>query len=76
MRYTKKRQIPNLFSAWSAYAYHLGGSLNTASVNNQIEQAMTLQPYPEKLDCKVPALNGSKDGQVIAAANLKGPDYL
>ena len=30
------------------------------------------QPYLEKLDCKVLALNGSKDVQVIAATNLKG----
>ncbi len=30
------------------------------------------QPYLEKLNCKVLALNGSKDVQVIAAPNLKG----
>ena len=30
------------------------------------------QPYLEKLDCKVLALNGSKDVQVIAVTNLKG----
>jgi uncharacterized protein len=61
-------------------------NMNTSGINNQIEQAMTAlnskwykyfisfnpQPYLEKLDCKVLALNGSKDVQVIAATNLKG----
>jgi pimeloyl-ACP methyl ester carboxylesterase len=61
-------------------------SRDTASINGQITEAMTAlnskwykyfisfnpQPYLEKLDCKVLALNGSKDVQVIAATNLKG----
>ena len=61
-------------------------SRDTAGINHQIIQAMTAlngrwykyfisfnpQPYLEKLDCKVLALNGSKDVQVIAATNLKG----
>ena len=61
-------------------------SQDTAAINNQITQALTAlnsrwyryfisfnpQPYLEKLDCKVLALNGSKDVQVIAASNLKG----
>jgi hypothetical protein len=61
-------------------------SQDTTSINRQIIQAMTAlnskwykyfisfnpQPYLEKLDCKVLALNGSKDVQVIAATNLKG----
>jgi uncharacterized protein len=61
-------------------------NLNTTSINDQIGQAMTAlnnkwykyfisfnpQPYLEKLDCKVLAMNGSKDVQVIAATNLKG----
>jgi len=60
--------------------------LDTAGINHQVEQAMTAlnskwykyfisfdpQPYLEKLNCKVLALNGSKDVQVIAATNLKG----
>lgn len=60
--------------------------LDTASINNQIGQAMTAlngkwykyfisfnpQPYLEKMDCKVLALNGSKDVQVIAVTNLNG----
>ena len=55
-------------------------------IDNQISQAITAlnskwykyfisfnpQPYLEKLDCKVLALNGSKDVQVIASTNLKG----
>ena len=59
---------------------------DTATINLQITQAMTAlnskwykyfisfnpQPYLEKLDCKVLALNGNKDVQVIAATNLKG----
>ena len=61
-------------------------SQDTSSINRQVIQAMTAlntkwykyfisfnpQPYLEKLDCKVLALNGSKDVQVIAATNLKG----
>jgi uncharacterized protein len=56
------------------------------NLNNLITQAMATlhskwykyfisfnpQPYLENLDCKVLALNGSKDVQVIAATNLKG----
>jgi pimeloyl-ACP methyl ester carboxylesterase len=59
---------------------------DTSSINNQIAQAMAAlnskwykyfiafnpQPYLEKLDCKVLALNGSKDVQVIATPNLNG----
>jgi alpha/beta superfamily hydrolase len=59
---------------------------DTASVNTQISQAMAAlnnkwykyfisfnpQPYLQKLDCKVLALNGSKDVQVIATSNLNG----
>jgi len=59
---------------------------DTSSVNNQIAQAMAAlnskwykyfisfnpQPYLQKLDCKVLALNGSKDVQVVAAPNLNG----
>jgi uncharacterized protein len=61
-------------------------SQSTAGLDNLITQAMAAlnskwykyfisfnpQPYLEKLDCKVLALNGSKDVQVIAAPNLKG----
>ena len=59
---------------------------DTASINRQITEAMKAlngkwykyfisfnpQPYLEKLDCEVLALNGSKDVQVIAVTNLKG----
>jgi pimeloyl-ACP methyl ester carboxylesterase len=61
-------------------------SRNTASIDEQIRQAISSmsgrwfsffiafdpQPYLQKLDCKVLALNGSKDVQVIAASNLAG----
>ena len=61
-------------------------SQDTTVINQQIIAAMTAlnskwykyfisfnpQPYLEKLDCKVLALNGSKDVQVIASTNLKG----
>lgn len=61
-------------------------SQDTANINRQITQAISAlnskwyqyfisfnpQPYLEKLDCKVLALNGSKDVQVIAATNLNG----
>ena len=61
-------------------------SQDTTSINNQITEAMKAlnskwykyfisfnpQPYLEKLDCEVLALNGSKDVQVIAVTNLKG----
>jgi uncharacterized protein len=61
-------------------------SNDTASINNQITQAITAlnskwykyfisfnpQPYLQKLNCKVLALNGSKDVQVIATSNLSG----
>jgi uncharacterized protein len=59
---------------------------DTSSVNSQIAQAMAAlnskwykyfisfnpQPYLQKLNCKVLALNGSKDVQVIAEPNLNG----
>jgi pimeloyl-ACP methyl ester carboxylesterase len=59
---------------------------NSNSIDKQITLAMAAlnnrwykyfmsfnpQPYLEKLNCKVLALNGSKDVQVIAATNLKG----
>jgi len=59
---------------------------DTNSLNNKIVQVMAAlnskwykyfiafnpQPYLEKLDCKVLALNGSKDVQVIAISNLNG----
>jgi uncharacterized protein len=59
---------------------------DTASINTQITQAIAAlnsnwyhyfisfnpQPYLQKLNCKVLALNGSKDVQVIAASNLPG----
>ena len=61
-------------------------SKSTASIDEQIRQAMGLmggvwfryfiafdpQPYLEKLHCKVLALNGSKDVQIIASSNLAG----
>jgi pimeloyl-ACP methyl ester carboxylesterase len=61
-------------------------SRNTMSVDEQIRQAMDAlsgkwfrffmafdpQPYLEKLDCKVLALDGSKDVQVVAGPNLAG----
>jgi uncharacterized protein len=61
-------------------------SRDSASIDKQITQALSAlngkwykyfisynpQPYLEKLDCKVLALNGSKDVQVIAVSNLKG----
>ncbi len=61
-------------------------SRDTAIINRQITEAITAlnskwykyfisfnpQPYLEKLNCKVLALNGSKDVQVIAGTNLKG----
>jgi uncharacterized protein len=59
---------------------------NTSAINSQIAQAMSLlngkwykyfisfnpQPYLQKLNCKVLALNGSKDVQVVAEPNLNG----
>jgi alpha/beta superfamily hydrolase len=61
-------------------------SQDTTSINRQIIEAMKAlngkwykyfisfnpQPFLERLDCKVLALNGSKDVQVIAVTNLKG----
>ena len=61
-------------------------SQDTTIINRQIIEAMKAlngkwykyfisfnpQPYLEKLDCKVLALNGSKDVQVIAVTNLQG----
>jgi pimeloyl-ACP methyl ester carboxylesterase len=61
-------------------------SMNSAAINTQITQATTAlgskwykyfisfnpQPYLQKLNCKVLALNGSKDVQVIATSNLAG----
>jgi pimeloyl-ACP methyl ester carboxylesterase len=60
--------------------------MNTAIINSQISQAIVAlrskwykyfisfnpQPYLQKLDCKVLAMNGSKDVQVIATSNLAG----
>jgi len=59
---------------------------DTTKINDQIAQAIAAlkspwfkyfiaynpQPYLQKLNCKVLALNGSKDVQVIAAPNLAG----
>jgi len=59
---------------------------NKAPINDQIIQAMEVmgsnwyryfisfnpQPYLQKLNCKVLALNGSKDVQVVAPSNLAG----
>ena len=61
-------------------------SRTTASVDEQIKQAMAAltgkwsryfisfdpRPYLENLHCKVLALNGSKDVQIIASSNLAG----
>jgi pimeloyl-ACP methyl ester carboxylesterase len=61
-------------------------SRNTASIDEQIRQAMNAmgsvwfryfiafdpRPYLQTLHCKVLALNGSKDVQVIASSNLAG----
>ena len=61
-------------------------SRNTIPIDEQIRQAMDAmgtvwyryfmafnpQPYLQKLHCKVLALNGSKDVQVIASSNLAG----
>ncbi len=59
---------------------------DTSLINNQIAKAMDAlngkwykyfisfnpQPYLQKLNCKVLALNGSKDVQVVAEPNLNG----
>jgi pimeloyl-ACP methyl ester carboxylesterase len=59
---------------------------DTTSINNQITQAITAlsgkwfnyfiyfdpQPYLKQLHCKVLALAGSKDVQVVAGSNLSG----
>ena len=59
---------------------------DTAAINNQITQALAAlnskwykyfisfnpQPYLQKLDCNVLAMNGEKDVQVLATSNLNG----
>jgi len=59
---------------------------DTAAINDQITRALAVlsnkwykyfiafnpQPYLQKLNCKVLALDGSKDVQVIASSNLAG----